>query len=87
MDYFGKLPLKVGCKLIYKIYEKKSEKKHWDMWIAKLPYMDKDNYLPFEKFYNKKPSVKNKSRATKEDLLKLNADVMSKIQNGYFKKA
>jgi ribosomal protein L20 len=37
---------------VLKIKEKEIEKKVWEMWIAKLPWMDKNNYISYEEMLN-----------------------------------
>ena len=54
------------------VREKDTERKHWDMWIAKWPHMTKKNFIPFEQFY-KKPVKAKISRQS-------SAEILSKVQ-------
>lgn len=48
--------------------EKAVEKKHWDMWLSKFPYMTKKNFMTFEQFY-KKPVKTQASRKSAHEIL------------------
>ena len=48
--------------------EKAVEKKHWEMWLAKFPYMTKKNFVSFDQFY-KKPAKTQVSRKSAHEIL------------------
>lgn len=57
-----------GLELIKKAYEEKTNSIVWNMWLAKYPWMDKDNFISFEEFKKQmigepdKPKLKPKSK-------------------------
>lgn len=56
------------------------------MWIALYPKMKKENYLPFEKFFNYSAAdIKPKEHKTANDLLKVASDIQNKVLEGKFK--
>jgi len=53
--------------LIAKAFEKKEERKSWEMWLTLYPNMTKENFMPFSEFFRmqKEPI----SKRSKEDIL------------------
>jgi len=64
MDYFNKLPLKTGIKLIIKAFDDSGKARAWDMWISKYPTSE---FQPFSEFYSKQDTTKKS--VSKEELL------------------
>jgi hypothetical protein len=86
INSFNKLPLKTGVKLIYKCLFEIEKQKAWDMWVAMYPKMKKDNYLPFEKFFNYSvDDIEPKEHKNTIDLLNVANDIQGKISTGKFK--
>ena len=53
--------------LIAKSFEKKEERKSWEMWLTLYPNMTKENFMPFSEFFNmQKQKI---SKRPKEDIL------------------
>jgi hypothetical protein len=54
-----------------KAFEKNEEQKLWDIWLTKLPHMNKNNYISFEQYKRKfyQPKV-TKSNMTVEEQIK-----------------
>ncbi|OAA90705.1 hypothetical protein [Clostridium coskatii] len=73
------LDIYYGLELIKKVYEEKTNSMVWDMWLAKYPWMDKDNFISFEDFKKQmlgdpeKPKTKPK---TKEEIYKQADDIL-----------
>lgn len=44
------LDIETGAELIQEAYKKQLDKKLWDMWLTKYPWMDEENYMSFEDF-------------------------------------
>ena len=57
MDYILEQDWDTGLRLLDKIKEKQSETKSWQLYCSIYPNFNKDNFIPFDKFY-KKPSLK-----------------------------
>lgn len=50
-----------GIELITKAFEKRNEEKAFQLYASKYANMNKDNFIPFNEFYNpKKPIDSNK---------------------------
>ena len=49
-EYYLNLPYKDGIALLRKAYEKEQDEKIWQMWLAQLPYMNKENYVSFSDY-------------------------------------
>lgn len=73
MQFVLTLPVDDFFRLIAKAKTEVNRQLAWDMWIAKLPYMGKDSYTPFEDFYTelKQQSTAQSqySRRPAEDIL------------------
>lgn len=84
MNYFNKLPLLLGTKLIYKIIEDTKKKQAWEIWVSCYPHMEGKNFVPFEKFYNQQAIVKRPHKSAKE-LLNVADEIKTKIEFGEYK--
>lgn len=78
------MDLYYGFELIKKAYEKELGKKLWDMWLAKYPWMDKDNFVTFENF--KEDMTGNdktkKPKQTKEQIIAMAEEIKAADQRG-----
>jgi hypothetical protein len=80
LDYFNKLPLKMGLKLIRKCQFEQEKTKSWDMWIATYPYMSKENFVPFSKFFTATmEDSEPKARKTAAELLAEAEEIQKRI--------
>lgn len=73
------LPLEKGIGLINICIEKELKSKLWEMWLTKYPQMTKENYVPFEEFYNKSLSSKPKEYMKSDDILKMANKIAEKV--------
>lgn len=69
-----------GINLINKAAEKRSEQKEWEMWISIYPNMDKNTFVPFEKFRSKAQPQKQNNLTSQEILEK--ADELMRYHQG-----
>lgn len=51
IEYVMKLPLHRAVKLIRKCAEEAEKEKFYMQWLARLPLMTKETFIPFEEFY------------------------------------
>lgn len=70
-----------GISLINKAYEKTIEQHDWDLYISIYPNMDKDSFISFEQFKNKKKLNNKQTSMSNEDILK-KAEEVKKIHQG-----
>lgn len=68
-----------GIDLINKAFEKREENKAWQMWIAKYPWMAKNEFIPFDKFYKKAIQPKNISQKPAQEILKEAYEIRQKL--------
>ena len=54
LDYVFNLDIDSGVRQILKAVQKNDEERHWEMWLANLPHMNKKTFVPFGKFYRPK---------------------------------
>ena len=66
--------------MINKAIEKRNEQKDWDIWLSIYPDMDKDTYIPFEKFRSKAVKVSRVTESTEEIIAR--AEELRKIHQG-----
>ena len=85
MEYFNKLNLSVGVKLIHKAFEDIDRQRAWDVWVSAYPYMDKNNYVPFEKFYKPNDYSTKTDHKSTDELLALVKDTETKVREGKYR--
>lgn len=63
MSYVLTLPINNISRLLTRAYESKNEKKAWDLYLTKYPFMTQEDLITFEEFYKpgKINKVENKS--------------------------
>ena len=66
LPHYFSYPWRDFLKVWERLREKQREQKHWQMWLARYPYMDKDTFVSFEDFYKPQNKVSVKP---KEDIL------------------
>lgn len=71
-----------GIELINKALEKRNEQRDWDMWISIYPNMDKNTFIPFEKFRATKQIQQNKNITLTNDEIIAKAEELRKIHQG-----
>lgn len=64
-----------------KAFEKSEKDKAWDMWIIMLPYMGKDNFIPFSEFIESHTKPAIDQNLDKEEIIK-RAERIKKQLNG-----
>jgi hypothetical protein len=69
-----------GVNLINKATEKEIEQKEWEMWISKYPAMNKENFIPFDKFRSK-PIQKNNSEKQQNKKTKTAKELIEEAEN------
>jgi hypothetical protein len=76
IDYILELNYINGIELINKAREKESERSAWEMWLTLYPNMDKKNFIPFSKFYQKQtePQIR-KATLTNEEIIAKNEEL------------
>lgn len=63
-DYVIRLPISKITRLLEKAAEKKQLEKAWELYVVRYQWMNKENYITFEEFYNPEKQVtENKSEA------------------------
>lgn len=70
MDFIMKTNYKLLIGLLTKAFEKSELDKAWDMWITMLPYMGKDNFIPFSKFTESHTKPAIDQSLDKEEIIK-----------------
>lgn len=45
------MDIPLGMGMIRKAIEKERERRHWEQWLAKYPFMDKKSFVPYNQFY------------------------------------
>ena len=68
-----------GLNLINKAFEKREERKNWEIWLAKYQHMDKSNFISFEDFI--KNSNKPVNNISKEEVIE-NSESVRKVHQG-----
>ena len=68
----------VSLEMFTYCYSQETECSAWDMWIAKLPWMGKDDFISFEDFLGKKAEPKQKP--TDSEILKELTDLVSAFE-------
>ena len=79
IDYIMNLGINEGVLLINKAIEEKRKRKHWEMWLARYPYMDKENYTSFEDFHDSLCG-NNISTISKEEALRKAEEIEKKAR-------
>ena len=79
MEYILNLDIIEGILLINKAFEKREERKAWDMWLTLYPNMDKETFMPFSEFHEML-TEKNISMKTKEEILSECEEIEIKAQ-------
>lgn len=51
IQYVFRLPAKRAIKLINKAIDEDRKQRFFMQWLMYLPFMTKDNYVPFEEYY------------------------------------
>lgn len=70
IDYILKLPYKKALSLIDKALEEDTREYYFRWWLARYPLYTKDNYEPFEEFYDKvKPQQITIDTRSKDELM------------------
>jgi hypothetical protein len=62
------LPFWYGWQLLCRAVQERERERAWDAWVAQLPFMDKDSFVPFEDYW-KPPAKRRKPRKTDAELL------------------
>ena len=76
--YVLEMDWKSGFDLIFKGYEKQAEERIWQMWLARYPHMNKDNFVTYNDFKEKMKPQEPIKQHSKEELLKLYFDMRFK---------
>lgn len=74
-----------GFEMLKKANEKQSDSILWDMWLAKYPWMDKDNFVNFNDFKNsilKKVEQPKEPVKTKEEIIKNSEKIIAAWKKG-----
>ena len=79
MEYFNKLPLKMGVKLIDKALTEKEKDKAWLLWSSIYPHFTEENFVPFSKFWEDNKVVVQKTRKSAKEILDASAEIEAKI--------
>ena len=79
IDYIMGLEVNEGVLLINKAMEKRREEKHFRMWVAQLPFMDRKSYISFED-YQAQVTGANISTMPVEDALKMAAEIQARVK-------
>ncbi|MFA5130427.1 MAG: hypothetical protein WC477_05980 [Patescibacteria group bacterium] len=81
MEQFNRLTLETGLKLILQLFDKETEGAAWDIWIAKLPYMNEENYISFADFLGKyKPKPVAGPGRSAQEMLKIAREIRKQIE-------
>jgi hypothetical protein len=70
-----------GVKLINKASCKRSESKHWDIWLTLYPHFNEKTFIPFDKFKNQKKEIVANKQLTKEEVIE-QAEEIRKLHQG-----
>lgn len=68
MEYILNLDIIEGILLINKAFEKREERKAWDMWLTLYPNMNEEKFMPFSEFHDLLTG-KNLSTKSKEEII------------------
>ena len=71
----------IGINLINKSYEKVVEEKDWNLYCGVYPNMDKESFISFENFKNKKQDMNNAKHKTNDEIL-AKAEGIVKVHQG-----
>lgn len=77
MDYVLNLNYADGISLINKGLEKANEENAFRIWLTIYPNMTKDNFIPFDEFYNPKPKTISKKSA--EEMLRESMEIRNRL--------
>jgi hypothetical protein len=75
------MDIEEGIELILRAYEKRSEERAFQLYLTKYPWMNEENYMPFEEFYNPKTHNENK-HLTEEQILLEVKDILDSFKGG-----
>lgn len=64
--------------LIRKAVKERERTKAWQIWLTKLPYMKKDNFITFEDYYKK--ITTKPSNTPKEDIINMVNEIRKKAE-------
>lgn len=84
IEAFNRMPLRICNRLILKCFEEDNKRIHWEMWLARYPTMTKEDFIPFEKFYNtpiQRKEIKKAKGKTMAEMMELQETVIGKIKN------
>lgn len=78
LEHILNFEINEGILFINKALEKRVENRHFQMWVAIFPYMDKDSYISFDDYTNKLTG-KNIVKKSKEEILKEAEEIERKL--------
>jgi len=79
MSFVMSLDVEILTNLIAKAFEKETEDRLWEKWLAELPHMDKETFISFEN-YKQKHFQKQESEKEDEEILQ-DAENILKMMN------
>jgi len=73
-----------GVRMILKALEKDREQRHWEMWIARFPHMDKKTFVPFSQFYKPGATIEESGGLprSKEEILADAEMILASLRKG-----
>jgi hypothetical protein len=71
-----------GIRQIMKATEKDREERHWEMWLARYPQMDKKSFIPFNQFYKKPTADSPASKQTAQEIIADAESILASMRKG-----
>lgn len=69
MSFVMDLDVDTFIGLIGEAQEKDLEQRLWEKWLAELPNMNQENFIPFEEYVKKHKKVKHQETKSDEQIL------------------
>lgn len=80
LDYIMNQDVVHGINIINRAIQERDKDKLWQQWLVMYPYMDEENFISFEDFYDSM-RIDNTMHKSKGELLAEAEEIEIKLQN------